>query len=90
MGTQGIALVVAFQLEQVVATEYLGLVELQRREVALARHVEQRLGKNNLVEEIPCSAIRQGTCSAGMDVPERIVESAILDIDNLTTGTQSL
>ena len=53
MGTKGIALVTAILLEQIVATEYLGLEKCQRLVFLLAFNIEQVARQDNLIEQVP-------------------------------------
>ena len=87
MGTQRIAFVTAILLEQIVTTENLCLPELQRRIVLLTFLVQQRVRKDNLVEEVPCTIIAQRTCSAGMDIPEGVEQTTGLHIVKRALGT---
>ena len=90
MGAQGVALVLALLLEEIVATEYLVVPEFQRLVVLLAVAVEQGVRHDNLVEEVPFAVVLQRSSARGKDVPPGVPQSAGLvgHVLHLTLGAQ--
>ena len=87
MGAQRVALILSFLLEQIVATEYLRLEECQRAILLGAFHIQQVARQDNLVEEVPGVLIGQRTRSAVVNLPPGVIQSALLDILHVATGT---